>query len=129
MTRNILVLENEAFARHLVRALKNAGFQSGALVRANDALEVIRYNSGVAGVSVDFNLFGGMTGVEFAAAARALRPNLVCVLLSANVEGARKHPQYRPDLFARELEKPINIDTYARIWQELVPEEQGTMVE
>lgn len=116
----VLVLENEAFAWQLVKALGAVGIQSGALVRAADAFAHIRSNPQIQGVSVDFNLFGAHTGVDFAAEALAIRPSLKLVLLSANLEGARRHPQYRSGMFVRELDKPINPAKYARIWAEVL---------
>lgn len=108
----VLVLENEAFAWQLVKALGAVGIQSGALVRAADAFAHIRSNPQIQGVSVDFNLFGSHTGVDFAAEALAIRPALKLVLLSANL--------IRPNL-GRGLRCAVDVATqhiaeaYARV--------------
>ena len=114
VARTILVVEDEAAVRDTVRRqLESLGHHVLAAESAADALEIIKTTAALDAVLSDVVLGSGLNGIDLAAAARTLRPDLRLAFMSgytAVPEAQRRIREFGAPL----LGKPSTISQLAR---------------
>lgn len=82
----LLVVEDDPIVlAYYETVLVDAGYPTVAVLNAEDALEALRERQDISGVITDIRL-PGMTGISLVEQARALKPHLLIILISAEVQ-------------------------------------------
>lgn len=93
--RTILVVDDDdAVRRILVRSLKSAGYEVIEAVDGNAAWEILSTEEGIELLLTD-HMMPGLTGAELATRARAIRQGVPTILLSGIGTKVEPHPQLR----------------------------------
>ena len=127
-TGAILVIEDDPDLRDLLRLLlEGEGHGVTAAPNGPEALDMVAHGGGRPGlVLADYNLPGGMNGLDAAARLRRALPGIPVVILTGDISAATLQDVARQD--CRHLSKPVRPDDLVQLVQDLLPPYPATMV-
>ena len=107
---SVLVVEDEVLISNLVAdALSASGFLVHEVTTADEALEYIDSDVAIDALFTDVNLPGGMNGVELAARAREIRPEMPIVYASGRYKLSEIAPLVPRSLFMAKPYDPSDV--------------------
>ena len=107
---SVLVVEDEVLVSNLVAdALSASGFLVHEVTTADEALEYIDSDAAIDALFTDVNLPGGMNGVELAARAREIRPEMPIVYASGRYKLSEIAPLVPRSLFMAKPYDPNDV--------------------
>jgi len=107
---SVLVVEDEVLISNLVAdALSASGFLVHEVTTADEALEYIDSGAAIDVLFTDVNLPGGMNGVELAARAREIRPEMPIVYASGRYKLSEIAPLVPRSLFMAKPYDPNDV--------------------
>lgn len=111
----ILLAEDEYLIRlTLAEALADDGFEVIEAGSAEEALALLHDQGGVALLVTDIQMPGRMNGVDLAAAAQALNPNLPVIFMTGRPDQLNQRPPSAREAFVAKPYLPSDICAAAR---------------